>query len=103
MSSLTLYLLRRLARHDNRAEGGEHAADAVADRDFGVKDLDESGATQLAHALLQRGHAVHPGMHVRKAAAIGIERDPRAASPASHPKNAGSDVMPSDEGAGLAA
>ena len=29
----------RLVRHDDRAGGGEHAADATADRDLGVGDL----------------------------------------------------------------
>jgi hypothetical protein len=31
--------LRRLVRHDDRAASGEHAADAMADRDLGAGDL----------------------------------------------------------------
>ena len=42
-------------------------------------------------------------MHVRKAAAIGVERDPRAAGPAGRPGDAGGGVAFGDEGAGLAA
>jgi hypothetical protein len=66
--------LRRLVRHDDRAGGGEHAVDAVADRDLGAGDLHGGGAAHLAHTLLQGVHAVHPGMHVGEAAAIGVER-----------------------------
>src|SRR5260370_37026244 len=40
-------------------------------------------------------------MHVGKPAAIGVERDPRAAGPAGRPGDAGGGVMPGDEGAGL--
>jgi hypothetical protein len=32
------------------------------------------GAAHLTHALLQRVHAVHAGMHVGEAAAIGVSR-----------------------------
>src|ERR1700736_5392673 len=66
--------LRRLVRHDYGAGGGEHAADAVADRDFGAGDLGGGDAAHLAHALLQGVHGVHAGMHVGKTAAIGVER-----------------------------
>src|SRR5271165_2347211 len=65
---------RRLIGHDDGAGGGEHAADAVADRDLGAGDLGRSGAAHLAHALLQGVHAVHAGMHIGEAAAIGVER-----------------------------
>jgi hypothetical protein len=85
--------LGRLVRHDDRAACGEHAADAVADRDPGVGDLGGGGAAHLAHALLQRVHAVHAGMHVGEAAAIGVERQLAA----------GSGVALGDETAGLAA
>src|SRR5208337_150385 len=84
---------RHLVRHDDRAGGGEHAADAVADRDPGAGDLRRSYAAHLAHALLQCVHAVHAGMHVGEAAAIGVERQFAA----------GGGVMLGDEGAGLAA
>ena len=57
-------LIRRglgpLVRHDDRAGGGEHAADAVADRDLGIGDLRRGGAAHLAHALLQGVHADMP-------------------------------------------
>src|SRR5689334_9472082 len=73
--SLTFYrALRRIVRQDDGAAGGEHAADAVADRDPGVGDLGGGGAAHLAYALLQCVHAVHAGMHIRKTAAIGVER-----------------------------
>ena len=39
-------------RNDYCARRGEHAADAVADRDLGVGDLGGGGAAHLAHALL---------------------------------------------------
>jgi hypothetical protein len=95
--------LRRLIRHDDRAACGEHAADAVADRDLGAGDLGGGGAAHLAHALLQCVHAVHAGMHIGQAAAIGVERDPRAAGPKGRPGDAGGGVALGDEGAGLPA
>src|SRR5216684_7236920 len=54
------------ARHDDRAGGGEHTPDAAADRDLGAGDLSGGGTAHLAHAP----PAIHPGMHVREAAAI---------------------------------
>src|SRR5262249_55428477 len=84
---------RLLVRHNDRARCGEHAADAVADRDPSAGDLRGGGAAHLAHALLQCVHAVHSGMHVRKTAAIGVEREFAA----------GGGVALGDEGAGLAA
>jgi hypothetical protein len=51
---------------------------------------------------LQRVHAVHAGMHVGEAAAIGVERDPRATGPAGRPGDAGGGVARGDEGSGLA-
>jgi hypothetical protein len=86
-------VLRRLVRHDDRAGGGEQAADAVADRDPGAGDLGGGDAAHLAHALLERIHAVHAGMHVGETAAVGVERQFAA----------GGGVMLGDEGAGLAA
>jgi hypothetical protein len=80
---------RRLLRHDDRAGGGEHAAEAVADRDLGVRDLRGGGAAYLADALLQRVPAVHTGMNIGKAAATDVERDPRAGGPAGRPRDAG--------------
>ena len=65
----------------------------MADRDPGAGDLGGGGAAHLAHALLQRVHAVHAGMHVREAAAIGVERQ----------LPAGGGVALGDESAGLAA
>jgi hypothetical protein len=47
----------------------------------------------LAHAFLQGVHAVHAGMHVGKAAAVGVERQFAA----------GGGVALGDEGATLAA
>src|SRR4051794_30613010 len=69
-----------LIRKNDRATCREHAADAMADRDFGVLDLRGRNAAHLAHALLQRVHAVHAGMHVAQAAAIGVERQLAARS-----------------------
>jgi len=46
----------------------------MADRDLGAVELRGGGAAHLAHALLQRVHAVHAGMHVGEAAAIGVQR-----------------------------
>jgi hypothetical protein len=40
------------------------------------RDLGRGDAAHVAHAPLQCVHAVHAGMHVGEAAAIGIERDP---------------------------
>ena len=65
--------LRRLVRHDDGA-GGDHAAHTMADRDLGTRHLRRGGAAHPAHALLQRVHAVHTGMHARKTAAIGVEQ-----------------------------
>src|SRR5207247_9624250 len=56
----------------------EHAADAMADRNFHVLDLRRRDAAHLPHAFLQRVHAVHAGMHVAQAAAVGVERQPAA-------------------------
>src|SRR6185295_6898582 len=61
-------------REYDRAACREHAADAVADRDCCARHLGRRDAAHLPHALLQRIHAVHAGMHVAQAAAIGIER-----------------------------
>jgi hypothetical protein len=58
--------------HDEGAAGGEHAADAVAYGDLRAGDSRGSGAAHLAHALLQRIHSIHTGMHVEEAAAIGV-------------------------------
>jgi len=45
--------------------GGTYpAADAMADRNPGGRNLRRRDAAHLAHALLQRVHAVHAGMHV---------------------------------------
>jgi len=65
---------RRLVRHDDRAGGGKHAADAVADRDPGIGDLAGGAAPHPTPALLQRVHAVRAGMHVGEPAAIGVQR-----------------------------
>jgi hypothetical protein len=92
--------LRRLVGHNDRAGAGQHAADAVADRDPGTWDLGGGGAAHLAHALLQCVHAVHAGMHVGKTAAIGVERDPRAAGPAGRRGDAGGSIAFGDETAG---
>ncbi len=84
--------LRRLVAEDDRAGRGEHAADAVADRDLRAGDLRRRDAAHLPHALLQRVHPVHAGVHIRQSAAIGVQRqrsarrgvaagDERAASP----------------------
>jgi hypothetical protein len=56
----------------------------MADRDLGIGDLGGGGAAHLA-ALLQR---IHARVHVRKAAAIGVERQFAA----------GGSVAPGDEG-----
>src|SRR5882672_961855 len=63
-----------LVRKNNRAAGPEHAADAVADRNLRARHLRRRDAAHLPHALLQRVHAVHAGMHIAEAAAVGIER-----------------------------
>src|SRR5882672_7196184 len=61
-------------RKNNRATCPEHAADAVADRNLRARHLRRRDAAHLPHALLQRIHAVHAGMHVAETAAIGIQR-----------------------------
>src|ERR1700731_258370 len=71
-ASLTGYSF--LVRKNNRATCGEHAADAVADRNLRALDLRRRDASHLPHALLQRVHAVHAGVHIAEAAAIGVER-----------------------------
>ncbi len=65
----------------------------MADRDLGAGDLGGGGAAHLAHALLLRVRAVHAGMHVGKAAAIGVQRQFAA----------GGGIALGDEGSGLAA
>jgi len=69
---MPMYSSRRLVRHDDRARGGEHAADTVADRDLGVEDLRRGNTAHLAHAFLQCAHAVHAGMHVGETAAVRV-------------------------------
>src|ERR1039458_7788604 len=54
-ASLTKY--SPLVRENNRATGGEHAADAVADRNLRAWNLRRRDAAHLPHALLQRVHA----------------------------------------------
>src|SRR6201996_1977890 len=61
-------------RKYDRATRGEHAADAMAHRNPRVLHLRRRDAAHLAHAFLQRVHAVHARMHVGEAAAIGVER-----------------------------
>src|SRR5436309_4244207 len=53
-----------LVRKNNRATRAEHAADAVANRNLRTRHLRRRDAAHLPHALLQRIHAVHAGMHV---------------------------------------
>src|SRR5215469_5329116 len=73
-ASLMLSAFSAFVREDDRARRGEHAADAVAHRNLGVRHLRRRNAAHLPHALLQRIHAVHARMHVGEAAAIGVER-----------------------------
>ncbi len=80
-----------LVRENDRAACREHAADAVADRNLRTRHLRRRDAAHLPHALLQRVHAVHAGMHVAQAAAIGVERQLAA----------GAGVAVGDEFAGL--
>src|SRR5215467_14973529 len=80
-----------VAEHD-RAARCEHAADAMGDGDFGALDLRRRHPTHLAHALLQRVHAVHARVHVAEAPTIGVERKLAARCR----------VAPDDEGRGLA-
>src|SRR4051812_21376613 len=61
-------------RKNNRAARREHAADAVTDGNLRILHLRRRDAAHLAYAFLQRVHAVHAGMHVAKAAAVGVER-----------------------------
>src|SRR5581483_11140017 len=63
-----------LVRKNDRARCGEHAADAVTDRNLRIRHLRRRNATHLPHALLQRIHAVHARMHIGQTAAIGVER-----------------------------
>src|ERR1700749_947502 len=63
-----------LVRKNDRARCGEHAADAVTDRNLRVRHLRRRNAAHLPHALLQCVHAVHARMHIGEAAAIGVER-----------------------------
>src|SRR6201999_2164974 len=80
-----------LVGKDDRAGRREHAADAMADRDFCALDLRRRDAAHLTHALLQRIHAVHARVHVAEAAAIGVDRQLAA----------GAGVAVGDELAGL--
>ncbi len=84
--------LARLAAQDQHAGGGEHAAVAEDDADLRVTDLGGGLAAQLADAFLDGEHAVHPGVGIGEAAAVGIERE--------GPARLG--VPVSDEGPGLA-
>src|SRR4051812_13772802 len=59
---------------NDRAARREHAANAVANRNFCISHLRRCDAAHLAHTLLQRVHAIHARMHVAKATAVGIER-----------------------------
>ena len=43
-------------------------------RDFGARNLGRGGAAHLPDTFLQRIHAVHAGMHIAEAAAIGVHR-----------------------------
>src|SRR5215475_9927323 len=70
----------------------EHAADAVGDGDLGALDLCGRHTTHLAHALLQRVHAVHARVHVAETPTVGVERKLAARCR----------VAPDDEGRGLA-
>src|SRR5580698_2726220 len=63
-----------LVGKDDRAGRGEHAADAMADRNLRAVNLCRRDAAHLPHAFLQRIHAVHAGMHVAQPAAIGVQR-----------------------------
>src|ERR1700737_4638298 len=63
-----------LSGKNNVAARREQSADAMAGRDLRALDLRRRDAAHLPHALLQRVHAVHAGMHVAQATAVGVER-----------------------------
>src|SRR5215472_16439692 len=63
-----------LVRENDRAARREHAADAMTHRNLRIRHLRRRDAAHLAHALLQRIHAVHARMHIGEAATIGVER-----------------------------
>src|SRR4051794_12182092 len=63
-----------LVGKDDRTARREHPTDAVADRNLRSLDLRRRDAAHLTHALLQRVHAIHAGVHVAKPAAISVER-----------------------------
>src|SRR6516225_5571238 len=69
-SDLVMWL--PLVREYDCAARREHAADAVTHRNLRVGHLRRRDAAHLAHALLERVHAVHARMHVAQSAAIGV-------------------------------
>src|SRR5438132_8504611 len=73
-------LYRRLGPQYDRALRRQDAAIAVCDRGFGVRHLARATfAAQLAHRLDQEEEAVHAGVAIGEAAAIGVDRQPAAA------------------------
>src|SRR5437762_14091733 len=74
-SVVNLILHRCLGAEDDGALRGEDATIAVRDRRLGVLHLALAAfAAQLPHRLDQQKEAVHPGVTVREAAAIGVDR-----------------------------
>src|SRR3954452_10044935 len=63
-----------IGHHDSPTRR-EHAADAVTHGDLDVFHLRRSRAADLTHRLLQCEHAVHAGVRVAPAAAVGVERE----------------------------
>src|ERR1700734_1370512 len=66
--------LPRLPSQDEYAAGGEHAAVTHDHADVRVVDLGGRLAADLPDALLDGEHAVHPGVGVGQAAAVGVQR-----------------------------
>src|SRR6202051_5059261 len=70
----SVLLFSALVAEDDGARRAQHAADPKADEDLGPRNLGRRDAAHLPHALLQGVHAVHARVHVREAAAVGVER-----------------------------
>src|SRR5271165_265246 len=68
----------RLAAEDQHSGGGERPAVPEHDADIGRLDLGGRLTAHLADRLGDGEHAVHPGVRVGKASAVGVERQPAA-------------------------
>src|SRR5215469_17710352 len=75
----------------------------MRDRSFAVRYLAGTAlAAQLPCRLDQQEQPIHAGMAIGKAAAIGVDRDPRAACPAGRSEDARRDAAALDKSAAFA-